>query len=330
VWPETEFDAFNILDANDVLRSLVRETNVFEIDTCDRNLAINPPFVDKEDTASEAEITTEDWLPEIMLPNNADRAQLSHEVSHDSLRPQRFENRGETGYTASGMRSSQEFSLDVYVDGEKITKEAVSTDYPETADVTFKGVKVEGERVQFVHKSKTSEFRRVSVHHKLLVKPQVGSRSDREDDETDYQDELFTDKLIHITRHRTLFYDRISQTNFSSTGTGVTGPDGNTKSGVALTSPLVLGTYTPGVYTCLMWYKTVSMQGIGNVVQIGAITGGWILVYSNTIGLINPVKITSGTIFDFRLYNKILSAGAMADYYLDVTKNAGKAYLPSF
>ena len=332
VWPETEFDAFNILDSNDITRSLVKQTDIYEIDTCDRNLKLTPPYLDKEGDNAEAEIETEDWLPEVMLPNNANRSQISHEVSHESIRPNRWENRGITGYTASGMRNAQEFGLDVYVDGEKITSKASSSDYPETADISFKGVRVEGERVQFVHKTTASEFRRVSVHHKLLVKPQVGTRTDREDDETGFQEEMFDNKLIHITRHKTFLYDRVSKEVCSGTGSFITGPDSNTKSAFLLTGSLVLGSYnlSKNNYTLCLWLKSgVVVTGL-SMTQIESTVSGWMLMYSRTSSAISNLSISSGSVFDIRLYNSLISNNSLIDYYNDVIKNNGKAYIPGY
>lgn len=335
VWPETPYDAFNILDTNSITRSLVREIydgDIYEIDTCNRTSERELPYTDKEGAASEAEIETEDWLPEIMVPNNANRSQLKHEVSHDSLRPQRWENRGEAGYTITGMRDLQELSLDVYVDGEKTTPEAYSDNYPETADISFKGVEVTGERVQFVHKSATSEFRRVSVHHKLLVMPQVADRAGREDDESDYQDELFTDKVLHITRNRVLFYDRISKEILAGSGIGITGPDSKSKSAMLLTANLNLGDFEEDNYTILLWIKAgVTVPVFGALTQVGATVSSWMLKYAKvTLSTLTDLTVTSGSVFDIRLYNKHLTVAAMNDYYTNVTRDEGRAYLPGF
>lgn len=359
VWPETEFDAFNILDSNDITRSLVKQTDIYEIDTCDRNLKLTPPYLDKEGDNAEAEIETEDWLPEVMLPNNANRSQISHEVSHESIRPNRWENRGITGYTASGMRNEQEFGLDVYVDGEKITSKASSSDYPETADISFKGVRVEGERVQFVHKTTASEFRRVGVHHKLLVKPQVGTRTDRSDHQRDCQEEFLTDKALHVTRHKIRVivassevevYDKVSKEKFIGKGWATYGPDGNTNSGVEINQTHVeyvpgQGNIAVGLYfgsfpiingstgtTVTYWMKAGGgINYPSTPTHIGATYNGWMLYRSDASAFpYHELVFNPGSYFDIRVYNKHLGDEGILDYYNDVVKNNGKAYIPGF
>lgn len=334
VWPSNPNDVYNYIDASNVERSFVKDwvrAKSYEIDTFNRQNYLGPTYLDKDVSGTGTEIATEDWLPEIMVPNNAGRSQLRHEVSKDSVRPLKWENRGATGYTASGLRTGQDLSLDVYVDGEKVTPAAYSSDYPEDADVTFKGVKISGERLQFVHKSTASEFRRVSTYHKLLTQPQVAPRLSRKDLQSGYQELMVSGKLIHITRGKTPFYDLVSKNVFSGSGTKITGPDGLSGTAISLTSTLQLGSFGSSDYTILFWYKTgLILNQFTSTAFVGAIVNDWRLVRGIKTGTLTNVVLQANEIYDLRLYNKTISTKAALDYYNDVVKNAGNAYLPRY
>lgn len=328
VRPVQDWGAFPIKDANDVPRSLVIDridNQVYELATCDRVNDLRPSYVDKADV-QDAEIRTEQWGPEYVVSDTDDYQQLQDEMSHNAVRPQYPDNRGADGHTASGLRTAQEFSVEAYVDGEKVTPEAEATEVSETGDITFSGSHVQGRRIQYVSISAASEFQYTGRKHDLTSKYEMGTRADRTLGEHDAQLELATDLQIWLSRG-TLLLERVSQETLSAQYSAVTGPDGRSGSGILLATPLVLNNAAiPGAYGQLLWSNTLH----GTYTQVGTAVSGWYCQYRNGTALPATCALPTGyRFFDVRIFDKALTADSVLIYYNNIVRSEGRGFLPS-
>ena len=331
VEPVQDYGAFKINDEYDVPRSIILDRNddgIYEVDTYDRIANIKPSPLDKEST----EITWEKWSPEIGVPNS-DWQKIEAAVSHVYVRPLDSNNRGETGYTASGLRDAQEISLDVYSDGEKTTPSATTDDIPEDGDIVFSGTKVEARDLQYVIRGTAGELRLTGRCHTVISKPKAGSRTERTMTEHTAESAL-SGPMFWLCRRggRDLLYELIGKETISGTVTSATGPDGRSASAMTLGAALSLGNdAVSGAYTVLFWRTAgITTPALPALTDYGT-SGSWSLSYvtNNNCPANISVAGVGDSIFDFRIYSGDVTA-YLVNLYNDVVRNAGKALLPSF
>jgi hypothetical protein len=353
--------AYIVHDDNSVPRCIIEDEDgeVYELDTYDRVNAQKPCFADKAAYGGTGgtEISGAKWEKERTAgPGNEDK-HLYDEKSWLQVRPNDPDNRSQTGYTASGMRSAQEFGLQVYMDGEKNVAIAETDDVPEDGDLVFPGVRVEGHRLQYVTTFAASEFMLVETKHKILVKDRTETIDKITMNEYTLQLEMETNKVLHITRGN-LLYDRVSKLSAVSAGTLVQtgGPDGWAKSGIGGGNSGGANIQCPnqaivGPYTILMFMNshhtvpTILEAGTGLPIAMtayappaGLAVVNWSLRYHKGVNLsagrwILDTYMTPPyyyEIFDVRIYSKQLTDAAIANYYRNVSQNKGDAYLPFY
>jgi len=260
-------------------------------------------------------------------------------------------------YKANGMRAAQEFSLEEYVDGEKITPNAVAHDTPEYGDITFAGAHQRARRLQYAYKSACSEFRRVGVKHEIFIKPNQGSRPERLMTERSYEDILCpfgTVLKFALQRNRVIGYDRVTKTTQLGLGDitmSATGPDGI--EGSAYNVPAWAG---PAEYKCydlthpgvagsascliLIWTSgSCSLGAYGSPIVTTPYKtyGNWTLhtwapnmLSADMLQIVQPIGAASQFYALRILGSKVTDANLLADYFRDITLHAGRKYEPRF
>ena len=251
-------------------------------------------------------------------------------------------------YSATGMREDQIFTLEEYVDGEKLTANAVAYNKPEDGDVSFAGTDIKARRLQFVWKSTCSEFRRVGDRHEIWVKPNQGSRAERQMTGWGYEQLLSgTGLKWHLGRSPSLGYERISKTILSLPGAiAMDGPDGMVNSAYAAIAGSDTITYDlvhpaiSGAFTIVMWrgvYPTVQRSGTTIAMATYGTWDAFALVYytgtnlvANSLRLLIPSSHV-GFWFSMRLVaNNATATELLSDYFRDVKQHGGRKYEPRF
>jgi PKD repeat protein len=347
-----EDGAYIIQDEQDVPRCIVEDEDsaIYELDTYDRVNFLKPSYVDKADSdgSGGVEIEGSKWSPEHTAGPGNEEKTVQDDTSWVQVRPNDPDNRGQTGYDAAGMRTAQAFGLNVYVDGEKNIAEAETDDIPENGCISYPGVPVSGNRLQYELTFAASEFMFVERKHQILVKDDFGNPAEVTMAEYDLQKEMETDKVLHITRGNNL-YDRVSKTNATTAGmvTNSSGPDGWNKSAISflnniyLQNPAISGNYSIMVWGILGSAMQFLDGGIPLVLVaytplVAIDVTPWILYYSNTLTnlgtnlVFGPVFGFGIRAFDVRIYSKHISNAAIANYYRNVSRNKGEAYLPAY
>jgi len=330
VSPVADWGTFLVHDNNGVQRMLILDDDyeTYELDTFDRISVIQQYPLDKEDI-DDSEISWERWLPEVTLGPASEHEFIEFDTFHAYLRPLYDANRGAAGYGSTGLRTALEMSLDVYTDGEKITYETTTHDFPENGDVVFSGHKVEARRIQPVLLGTAGELMVTGMIPEFVGKPKVGSRSERTMGEHTLQAEIVSDMTVWVSRGFNKLLDRISQNTLAGSASNAQGPDGRSSSAMNIISQISLANAVIATnYTIIYWYKSGAAIA-GTWTQYGATTGGWQLQYRKGAGgiAINQV-IPTGLKYDVRIYDKQLSNDAIAYIYRDVTGNEGHGVLP--
>lgn len=336
-----------VRDAANNDRCIIRDDvdrNVYEDGTYDPSGDLtHPPFVDKQGV-SDSDIPTQGWSPEISAEPNQNYKMLTEEI-HDFVRPQDSATRGAAGYTDSGLRDTQLVTIEEYVDGEKNTANAVAYDVPEEGDISFAGSDVECRRIQYVRKTAASEFRRVAFTADILVRPDRGSRSEREMSENEMETILCDDLVYHLGRNATLGYERIGRQLMDWTGLTLSaGPDGNADTGLQfiLGAPADRMIKNPAIGTAatvLFWRKGAPvLKAPGGatvaVTVYGDAFAGWSLCYATLASMATGYYFTfpTGTtaVNSVRIISGAVTQALLADYYRDVTKHEGRKYEPRY
>ena len=350
-----EGGVYIIQDDNEVPRCIVEQSSdpyIYELDTFDRTNDLSPSPLD--DTV---EIVGSKWGKEITAGAGQEDSEISDLLSKIQVRPNDPDNRSLTGYTAQGLRSSAQFGLDVYVDGEKNTAIATTSNLPidgnspAGGDIVFSGIKIDAKRLQYVYNFSAAEFLFTEMKHEILNKPSTSSVIGLTTNEKSLQNEMQSGKIFHATRN-SIILDRVNKKSITSSSiiSNAPGADRWSNSGLDCLGNLILnnvGLANPHDFTILIFKRSTSsdflFQGLFLAPTIYsppvslAIAGWSLYIYKGALGF--PVNqqitnlslgVTSIKIFDIRIYSKLLSDAAIADYYRNVSLNKGDAYLPSY
>lgn len=339
---------------------------VYEEGTYDINEYLYPPYRDQENTSNSdeggistpTEITTEFWGSEYTAAPNENN-HVYTEKSFDYIRPQDVSLRGLSGYNpdgkpylydANGIKLSQIFSLEEYVDGEKTTPQAIAHDYPDYGNVVFDGARQSTRRLQYVFKSATSEFRRTGTQHEIMVVPDTGSRTERTMAEHTYETDMSSSTYLkwHLNRSSTDLYERVSRVAKTfTTVTRVTGPDGRALSAYrGASNPSGSDVYwtfdnpaIAGAYSFIAWVGDVTKMNIytNNISGTAYNTKtNFTLVWGTSTNLSANSRMwvkagyTTPYFFDIRFLSVAIDVNLVADYWIDITKNEGRKYLSLF
>jgi hypothetical protein len=337
---------------------------VHEEGTYDINTYTYPHYRDQENSSNDdvsgistpTEITTEFWGREhTAAPNETNH--IYTEKSFDYIRPQDVSLRGLTGYSpgnakpylydANGIKLSQIFSVEEYVDGEKTTPQAIARDYPDYGNIVFDGARQATRRLQFVFKSTASQFRRTGTQHDLIVVPDTGSRTERTMSEHTYESYMSSSTYLkwHLNRSSTDLYERVSRAAKAfTTITRVTGPDGRSLSAYrGASNPSASDVYwtldnpaISGAYSFIAWVGDVTKMNVFTNNISGTLYNtktNFTLVWGTSTNLSANSRIlvkagyTTPYFFDIRFLSVAIDVNLVADYWIDITKNEGRKYL---
>ena len=261
---------------------------------------------------------------------------IEHDESHVNIRPQYVENRGVDDYTDTGLRDALEISLSAYINGEKTTARAITSDIPENGEIVFAGNHVEANRIQLVVSGTAGETQITSIHNAFIKKQKPGSRTERTMTERTMQATLVGNRVIHATRGGNVLTNRVNN-DYANTGTytGITGPDGRALSAGQADTLVTIANPAMTDHTWIMWSKTAApgpLTGL-NLTEYSS-SGDWYLLYSQGVGPVaaNITMAIGQTFFDIRVHNsQITGIAALLGYiYRDTVNNGGKALIPGF
>lgn len=328
--PMDNYGAFTIEDDDGQNRDIIIDVNdfsLFEIDTCDR-------YINQKASALDKEITEIKWLKrgkEHCLAEEADNKRLKHEISNISIRASDDANKGASGYTASGLRVSQEVTIAAYTGGEKITPTAISGKVVEGGETSFTGENVNDARVQLEIRGTAGEVQIASHVHKFLT--EMGSPEPAKNLPGDYgiMMELATNKVVWLTRGWNLMKNRCTGVVLDGgIIMAITGPDGN-MSGFQNTQSIICDNAAVSVEaTVILWSKDTNLiTGISAWSTYGAVVNGWAMYYKRLItGFAAELEILAGSKFDIRVYNKRVSDEAIAALYTNTVNFGGSKFFP--
>jgi PKD repeat protein len=337
VQPEDNWGAFTIIDENDCPRQIVMDANDgwnYELDTYDRINDIEPPAVNKEGV-EDSEIEAEIHTPEHVVAPGKENKSLLHDCTVIGIEPSNPAHRGETGYTASGLRDAQAVSVTAYVNGEKETAKAQTENTPEFGENVFSGVQVQAHKIQNVIGFSAGEAEVASIVDKFVASDRAGDFTERTMTEHTYQLAFAKNMVVHLARGSNLLLNRVTGVALSGSYTGITGPDGRSGSAFLLATALNLeNSAIAGDYTIMMWAKTAAPGPVTGTVlaQYGTTVSGWRLLYNRGAGGVagNRTIVIGTSVFNPRIYNgTIVSDDMLLAYYNDVVRNAGAGYLPA-
>lgn len=281
------------------------------------------------------EIDWEVWFKELIADPIKQEESLEITESHAFFRPQLPENKGYSNYDAEGYRPTQQIDMDVYKDGEIVTPFASVTDIPENGEIIFSGYKLEDRRLQFVLKGAASEIQLIGINHHIIVKPKQLERTNRVNTESSAEI-ILASPILWITRdYKSTLLERISGIVLSGTVTAISGADGNATSGFLVNPSNPLNLFNSeiiGYYTIIVYSKGASLITIAGEtfnVYLGTFNGWW-MYYAFGVGLDANKIITSGSIFDLRIYD--FDARGYLSILRDDCKNKEepKLYLPGY
>jgi len=256
-----------------------------------------------------SEIACEEWYGEEVSDPNAEESKQEVQELHWYTRPQKPENKGSVNYNDFGYRDAQEFSVDIYVDGNLTRPFSSVSAIPENGDIVFSGVKVEGRRIMPVFKTAASEVLIVGRNLYKIIKPSVGSRTERTMDHATAELALAT-PVLFIGRDiaNSLLNRATGETNPGTVGVGI-GPDGFDGSAIVIPAAgLTLNNAAiAGVYTFIFWRSidgvTSTVPGLPALTQIGETFNNWQLMYVTGVGCPAAILITQGLVSGIRLYS---------------------------
>lgn len=228
---------------------------------------------------------------------------LEHQSSGIQVLAYEEANRGATGYTADGLRSTQELTVRAYLNG---STTAATT----FRDLSLKGelpadVKLEAERVQFEYVFAASEFKVPRMFQSYLIKDKIPAPADQITSEQTYQLE-FCDPVLWLSRGPNLALDRATAATLSgSYASEVTGPDQKTLSalqfGAATGLSAILGSIT-GDFTVILSLAGITDDTTLLEMATGAfrlsivVAGGlYTLRYTDSSGSYNTLLSWTGT-----------------------------------
>lgn len=322
-----------IIDAYGHKRMLIEDESddkTWEESTFDRVTYQGPAWKDKDDLASGgSEIALEKWEKELWYRN----LPMEHMRSKYRTVPQRPGNKGDTGYDANGYRTSQQFDIDAYVDGDLQTPFGSVYEIPEDGEIHFGGLKVSGRRHMFVFKCAASEVRITEAEHTMLIKSKVGTRTQRTMQSNTHA-LLLSQPVYRLSRHITPLYELVRQSAISGNVTAITGPDGRSRSAITINAIMNLSnSAVSGAYTVIYWRKDTgdiaTIPGLGGMTQYGDTFSNWQMWYKTGTGLPANLVINKGSVFDIAIYDADVT-DALLNLYNDIRYNAGRVYLPLF
>jgi len=214
------------------------------------------------------------------LAASGEQNMIEHVETHVVIRPYRESYRGQAGYTADGLRSSQKLTLQVYRDGEQNTAYSKVQKAPIYGDYIY-GRRAKGKRLQAELILGSSGFRITKVRqlHENCderVGPKYAVPS-----ESAWQREFSTPDLWLCRNRSNPLRDRATGQSLTGVYSTLTnGPDGATDSGISFPNVGGVLSSLPLIQngTLMSWVGFMSSVGnlwafpqfVASIVQIGA------------------------------------------------------------
>jgi PKD repeat protein len=259
---------------------------------------------------------------------------------HIGIRPLKETNRTEDGYDDNGFPDGMEATLSAYIEGEPTTPKAVIQSIPFDGGLLIRGDlrtdrKVEATRIQWEIVTNRGAHSITDKQMQYILSRKSASPALRVMPEGVYQKELANIITWPGWINRVL-RDRKTGSIISVTATLCSGISGRPGSGIQISSPISLGSHSPG--SLFFWSSSpVVVEIDGSVITLltdDNITAGgttWTFYYADSIteeGIVTITPSGSTDLFDIRLFGGILSSDARLYYFSDVDGNNGRVVLP--
>lgn len=337
VFPEANTGIVKIIDSINQPHTLVLDNSsgkFFDITTRDgpSNTSLSKVWKDGVDTDGTGGT---DVVPSVTFGEDMgtiERFFIEHKESHIYVRPTTEANRDQSGYDSNGFPTGLEIDLSIFKDGEQSDASSTVSDIPFDGDIMF-DKKVEGHRLYLVASANKGDHTIIGREQNYAIRDRSAAPQKRTSTNDDYQQEFYCPK-IWVGWFRSNVVNRVTGGLVSGLSvTQVTGPDSQS-SAFSFSAAQNFGSVTIGASgTLLLWVNEV-VAADGNpttiAVTVGgdAVTmvshgnsGGWSLLYANTVGKSGDLVITpTGTkyVYDIRAFDTAISSDARTYYYADI------------
>jgi hypothetical protein len=125
------------------------------------------------------------------------------------------------------------------------------------------------------------------------------------------------------------FYDKVSRSSLTGSGTRLTGPDGRSNSGITLSANLSVGNAAiAGNYTVLVFSDSATCIAGLALTAVGVVSNGWQGYYATGAGLAaNLVVGTGNRLYGLRIHSETITTDAIVAWRDDVVFNEAQGYL---
>ncbi|MFH1616320.1 MAG: hypothetical protein ABIG61_14690 [Planctomycetota bacterium] len=338
--PEARTGVLNMVDSNKYPHLLVidhRDGMFYDVATVDgpEDSGLTKYYKDKVATDGTGGTDIE---PSVEWPEDSGSDEnmiMRSRLSYLYTRPTTEDNRGATGYTASGYPSGLEITKKTYVDGERTdeTAKAEAITLPKHRIKYDK--KVEGTRIFNIISANKSDWSIVGRRDEYVSSDRPDASDNEETAEDGYEDE-FAEPIFWLGYYRGQLMDRANGVNLNVTHQRTEGLDSYSGSAIRFWNPINLGSLsamTAG--TLMLWYKegalSITIGGTLYPITSHNTSGGWTLAYADGITDSGELIITptiAAQIYDLRIFAGAISSDAREYYYYDVNKHDGKQMLP--
>jgi len=225
-----------------------------------------------------------------------------------------------TGYDAYGLPNTLQVNYDLLKDGLLIAF-AGSTLVPIKRDIVVDR-KEKGNALQIKLSGQSAEFKLRKIESFLKVSDFAHNATSLT--EITYQ-EILSNPVMWFSRESNMIDRCTGQSISSGTITNISGPDGRDDSAFQIGTSLQFLNSSYPLGTLMIWHKTgLTIAGI-SLTEVGQ-SGTWILSYATNIPA--NLIITSGDVFDIRLFSGTVTLAAMQHYFDNVSQHNGDMYLP--
>ena len=264
---------------------------------------------------------------------------------HIYARPENQDNAGATGFDANGYPDNLQLTLDMYADGDKITKLATARDVqlPQHR-LSFDRPIQHKNRLQLKITANRAQFALTGIQQYLKVSDTPDAPGNLVVNESVWQRQ-FGSPLLRIARSQQgAFVNVRTGVAIAATFQATAGPDGRSKSAMlvpfANAQGLISSNLTISKGTVLVW--TTAEQAEASVLFDGVALpglavksqyGDWYLIYATGVtaspgSIVLSAEAGDERFFDFTILPTSLGADAIQYYFDDVATNLGKIMVP--
>ena len=332
--PEPGVGVINITDRKGNQHTLVRDKDsrkFYAIDMYDGPSGTNNTMYWKDkveaDGTGGTELTPDVWFIEDR--GESERFFMEMQSGSTFVRPVKKSYRDASGYDSNGFPDGLTFDFSVYKDGEQTTETVKAEDVSVPKhEVHFDRLISDANRIQGRITANKAPFRITGRQFNYVVDDKQDDPDGTKSNEDTWQENLATPSTW-LSRGGGVT-NKATGVDFTVVGTPayVTGPDSKSESALTVPTSVDLGNDLIADGMLLLWHKTgYTISGI-SLTEITT-SGSWILSKA-TGALPASLTLTTGDVFDVRIYDSSLNDATVTYYQKDVISNSGDSTMDVF